>query len=101
MYYQIVVEKLGDLIPWMASEIDKIMKSIQRKQIRQDQKRSRLAADGVCYVNVTLYPLIANDVEGAVIRVDDVTERVRLEEMMIQNEKKLSVGGSPKTRGSC
>jgi signal transduction histidine kinase len=32
-------------------------------------------------------------VEGAVIRVDDVTERVRLEEMMIQSEKMLSVGG--------
>ena len=27
------------------------------------------------------------------IRVDDVTERVRLEEMMIQSEKMLSVGG--------
>ena len=31
--------------------------------------------------------------EGAVIRVDDVTQEVRLYEMMIQNEKMLSVGG--------
>ena len=31
--------------------------------------------------------------EGAVIRLDDVTEQVRLEEMMIQSEKMLSVGG--------
>ncbi len=37
--------------------------------------------------------MIANGVEGAVIRIDDVTERVRLEEMMIQSEKMLSVGG--------
>jgi len=42
---------------------------------------------------VTIYPLIANGVEGAVIRVDDVTERVRIEEMMVQSEKMLSVGG--------
>jgi signal transduction histidine kinase len=46
-----------------------------------------------CYEDVTIYPLVANGVEGAVIRVDDVTERVRLEEMMIQSEKMLSVGG--------
>ncbi|MCP4041075.1 MAG: histidine kinase, partial [Gammaproteobacteria bacterium] len=30
---------------------------------------------------------------GAVIRVDDITERVRLEEMMVQSEKMISVGG--------
>jgi len=32
-------------------------------------------------------------VEGAVIRVDDISPRVRIEEMMIQSEKMLSVGG--------
>lgn len=42
---------------------------------------------------MTIYPLIANGAKGAVIRVDDVTERVRVEELMIQSEKMLSVGG--------
>lgn len=37
--------------------------------------------------------MITNGVENAVIRVDDVTERVCLEDMMIQSEKMLSVGG--------
>jgi signal transduction histidine kinase len=37
--------------------------------------------------------LASNGVEGAVIRVDEVTERVRIEEMMIQTEKMMSVGG--------
>jgi signal transduction histidine kinase len=45
------------------------------------------------YSDVTIYPLVADGVGGAVIRVDDVTERVRMEEMMIQSEKMLSVGG--------
>jgi signal transduction histidine kinase len=36
---------------------------------------------------------MSNGVDGAVIRVDDVTERVRIEEMMVQSEKMLSVGG--------
>jgi len=45
------------------------------------------------FEDITIFPLTANGVQGAVIRVDDITEQVRLEEMMIQSEKMLSVGG--------
>jgi signal transduction histidine kinase len=45
------------------------------------------------FEDITVYPLIANGKDGAVVRIDDVTERVRLEDMMIQSEKMLSVGG--------
>jgi signal transduction histidine kinase len=44
-------------------------------------------------VDVMIYPLLTSGVEGAVVRVDDATERVRMEEMMIQTEKMMSVGG--------
>jgi len=47
----------------------------------------------VKYENVTAYPLVADGVEGAVLRVDDITERINMEKMMIQSEKMLSVGG--------
>ena len=40
-----------------------------------------------------LYPLLANGSAGAVIRVDDITNRVRIEQMMVQTEKMMSVGG--------
>ncbi len=40
-----------------------------------------------------VYPLIANGVQGAVIRIDDISDRVRFEEMMVQSEKMASVGG--------
>lgn len=44
------------------------------------------------YSDITVYPLITNPMGGAVIRIDDVTLRVRIENMMIQNEKMLSLG---------
>jgi PAS domain S-box-containing protein len=86
-------KSLSDLMPWMASEMNKIADSIRTRQIRQEQKRPRPSANGTCYEDLTIYPLITNGVEGAVIRIDDVTEKVRMEEMMIQSEKMLSVGG--------
>ncbi|KAF0234405.1 MAG: Signal transduction histidine kinase nitrogen specific [Desulfovibrionaceae bacterium] len=45
------------------------------------------------YQDVMIYPLISNGVEGVVVRVDDVTHRVHMEEMMVQSEKMVSVGG--------
>ena len=45
------------------------------------------------FVDITIYPLTLEDQGGAVIRMDDVTEQLRIEEMMIQSEKMLSVGG--------
>ena len=38
------------------------------------------------------YPLASADETGVVIRMDDVTERVRIEEIMVQTEKMASVG---------
>ncbi len=42
--------------------------------------------------DVTVYPLVSSELNGAVIRIDDVTMRVRIENMMIQNEKMMSLG---------
>jgi signal transduction histidine kinase len=40
-----------------------------------------------------VYPLTTSGAVGAVIRVDDITDRVRIEQMMVQTEKMMSVGG--------
>ncbi|MCP4398015.1 MAG: PAS domain S-box protein [bacterium] len=84
---------LSDVFPQMASEMGKITESIRTRATAQEQKRLSVLENDVRYENVTIYPLIANEMEGAVIRIDDVTEKVRMEEMMIQSEKMLSVGG--------
>jgi PAS domain S-box-containing protein len=82
-----------DVLPWTTSEMRKISKGIASRKTIQDQRIPRNRNGGIAYEDVTIYPLIANGVDGAVIRVDDVTQRVRMEEMMVQSEKMLSVGG--------
>ena len=44
------------------------------------------------FLDVSFYPLISDKLEGAVISVDDVTLKVQLENMLIQNEKMMSLG---------
>lgn len=84
---------LAELLPWMKEEIKTITESIRSRQVMRDQNKARQLGDKICYEDVTIYPLVTNGVEGAVIRIDDVTEKVNLEEMMVQSEKMLSVGG--------
>jgi len=70
-----------------------ITEAIKTKKTKQDTKIAYTLNNETRYDDITIYPLITNGIEGAVIRLDDVTEHVRLEEMMIQSEKMLSVGG--------
>lgn len=44
------------------------------------------------YFDQTIFPILSKEFSGAVIRIDDVTQRAKLEEMMIQTEKMISVG---------
>ncbi|SHI48272.1 PAS domain S-box-containing protein [Malonomonas rubra DSM 5091] len=44
------------------------------------------------FCDITIYPLCEATVVGAVIRIDDVSSRVQLEERIIQTEKMASMG---------
>lgn len=56
-------------------------------------KVPRTQGDRMVYETITIYPTSANNIDGAVIRIDDDTENVRMEEVLVQSEKMLSVGG--------
>lgn len=84
---------LTDVLPRFAQEVQSITEAIQKRQIQKDEKVAQKSRGQTVYSDVTVYPLVANGVEGAVVRIDDVTDRVRLEDMMVQAEKMATVGG--------
>jgi PAS domain S-box-containing protein len=86
-------EIVTEVFPRLAKNSDQICQSIKFGKIQTKLKQGYFKNEETRYEDIIIYPLITNGVEGAVIRIDDVTERVRLEEMMVQSEKMLSVGG--------
>lgn len=83
-------ENLGLDLPPLRDEILETMASgVPCKK----SKVARIRAEATVFYDVTIYPLVSGGMRGAVIRLDDVSERVLLEETMIQSEKMLSVGG--------
>ena len=85
--------KLCSVFPYLESQLGKITHAMKEQQVTGETKVPRQINGDLCYENITIYPLVDETVKGAVIRIDEVTEQVRLEEMMIQSEKMLSVGG--------
>ncbi|MCP4753022.1 MAG: AAA family ATPase [Proteobacteria bacterium] len=85
-----VGQPLSHAFPRLSGEMDRVREAMRTRQARIDARRPRKTGGETRYEDVTVYPLAT---DGAVIRVDDVTERVRIEEIVVQSEKMLSVGG--------
>jgi PAS domain S-box-containing protein len=65
--------------------------SMNSRHVVKRNKLSLTLGKDAKFCDVTVYPLDGDG--GAVIRIDDVSDLVRLEEIMIQSEKMLSLGG--------
>lgn len=86
-------QKLEDVFPHLAPQLPRVREALDRQTPVRGERLVHTENGAVCYEDVTVFPLAANGMEGAVIRLDDVTERERVREMMIQTERMLSVGG--------
>jgi PAS domain S-box-containing protein len=83
----------ADVFPEFALQMEQVRAAIhQAKPIKTPRMTMKLQGE-THYADVMVYPLITKGPIGAVIRVDDVTQRVRIENMMVQTEKMLSLGG--------
>lgn len=83
---------IEEIYPELAINTDTIEMAID-SQVPQTLENIQQGSGSNCrYSDITVYPLMALELGGAVIRIDDVTLRVRVETMMIQNEKMLSLG---------
>ncbi len=85
--------QLEEAFPRLSIELERVRIAMKTREVQIDPKKSYSENGEIHYEDVTIYPLVANGIEGAVIRVDDITEKVQIEELMLQSEKMLSVGG--------
>ncbi len=84
---------LPQAFPRLSAKMDLVRQAIQSRKIQTDLRQVWKEDGESRYEDITVFPLLADKIEGAVIRVDDVTDQARIEEMMVQSEKMMSVGG--------
>ena len=84
---------LASLMPCFDTVLEEIDDTVGRNKRFFRQRLELVLGDHQGLFDIAAYPLLATGSKGAVIRIDDVTERARLEEAMVQTEKMMSVGG--------
>ncbi|MEJ2040501.1 MAG: cache domain-containing protein, partial [Desulfosarcinaceae bacterium] len=84
---------VDEVMPGFGPHMDMIRQAVSRETIQITEKVPHPARLDQHFADIMVYPLVVDQVEGVVIRIDDVTSRVRMENMMVQTEKMMSVGG--------
>lgn len=74
------------VIPRLTDEIPNVREAIRSKEICSKARKLYEENGEKKYADITIFPLLSNGHEGAVIRMDDVTERVRVEELRLQSK---------------
>ncbi|MCK5312744.1 MAG: histidine kinase, partial [Desulfobacteraceae bacterium] len=77
----------------LSHHISNVKQIIEKQKIKKETKVTLNIKGKVILTDITIYPIQSDNIQGAVILVDDISERVRIEEMMVQSEKMMSVGG--------
>lgn len=84
---------LGEVMPFLADTLSQVQEALDSETAVQLEKLLLALPGGEKHMDMMIYPLAEVDQHGAVIRLDDISRRIQLEEMMVQTEKMMSVGG--------
>ena len=90
---QAIGKQVEEVFPRVSPYMEQVRDSLSSKKIWTDPRVVRRQDGDIYYDDIMIYPLSAGEQDGVVIQIEDVSERVRLEDMLVQNEKMLSVGG--------
>ena len=83
--------KVTEICPMCATFLDLVETAVRERRSTGWDKVAGVRDGRTVYHAMEASPLAGG--EGAVIVISDVTRRVQVEDMMVQNEKMLSVGG--------
>jgi PAS domain S-box-containing protein len=86
-------KSLATVFPLLADIVPEIFAAIKNQQVQKQEKRSLVIHQKKFVTDIAVYPILSDNLQGAVIRMDDISERIKIEEMMVQSEKMMSVGG--------
>ncbi|KII31337.1 MULTISPECIES: HAMP domain-containing sensor histidine kinase [Pseudomonas] len=73
--------------------LPQLKQTVEQHTVAKIERVTWIKDDEPKHYALTFYPLMGGAGRGVVIRIDDITQRLSLEEMMVQSEKMLSVGG--------
>lgn len=79
--------------PSLKPFLEQLKRTNERHTVETIERVTWIKDEQAQHFALTFYPLVGSGGRGVVIRIDDISQRVSMEELMVQSEKMLSVGG--------
>jgi len=86
-------ESISTWLPEVVDYLPILLEALNEKEVRHIEKFKYFSNNEFRYFDLMIYPLKSQAGQGAVLRLEDVSTEVKLNEVVIQTEKMLSVGG--------
>ena len=84
---------LSQVLPLMANHMDLVAMAIKTGEMQKRQRIQSRRSASVRHEEITVVPIKNETTGGAVIRIDDMTELIRMEEAMHHTKILMSIGG--------
>jgi PAS domain S-box-containing protein len=83
---------LFDFFPYLIPYKDKLIESIKNKLVQEINKISYVQNGNTHFLHAVLYPLSRSGEKTLAVRIDDVSERIKSDERLMQSDKLASIG---------
>ena len=84
---------LGQVLPLMANHLDLVAMTIKTGKMQARHRIQSRRSASVRHEDITVFPIKSKSSGGAVVRIDDMTEHIRMEEAMRHTKALMSIGG--------
>jgi signal transduction histidine kinase len=92
-FNQVEGRRITEVLPLFEPVESILSGAVIQGKIQRPERFETIAANERVFYDISAYPLVTDTIDGAVLRIDNVTTRVYMEEMIIQTEKMQSIGG--------
>ncbi|MFP5221068.1 MAG: ATP-binding protein [Acidobacteriota bacterium] len=89
----LVGHPLTQAFPRLSAHIEHIREALREGKPVSLVNQPHLADGHIRQENILIFPVTRAGSRGAVIRLDDVTDHAKMEELILQSEKMMSLGG--------
>jgi len=86
-------KSLANILPALEPEQDMVAQAIAQQETFSENRVLRKLNDDERYWDILVYPLAFQELDSAIILIDDVTEQIKMERILVQTEKMMSIGG--------
>lgn len=84
---------LWEKCPELARYRPLIAEVLETRQVAHQHREMVRTPEEIFYYDVHIFPLLADTIAGVVLHIEDATQRVHMEETMLQATKMASIGG--------